>query len=324
MENKQLLYQLQMEGIVPVVKLNDSKHAVALAKALSKGGIHCAEITFRTDAAEESIRLIAKELPDFLVGAGTVLSAEKADIAIKAGAKFIVTPGLNPEVVKHCLTNNYPIVPGCSSPSDIEQALSLGLTHSKFFPAEVAGGINALKAFQGPYASICFMPTGGVNEANMNTYLGLKNVFCCGGTWMVKDELIQQERFDEITELSRRAVQHMHNYRIDHMGIACDNENEANENASYLANMFHLDTKDAGPGIFAGSLVEFMKTKNDAIYGHLAVACNNVERAMYQLKLLGYTFNEESARYDNNGHCFLIYLNETINHFAIHLIENKE
>ena len=203
----QILEQLGTYGIVPVVVLQDAAKAEPLAEALCKGGLACAEVTFRTDAAEESIRIMSEKFPEMLVGAGTVLTTEQADRAVKAGAKFIVSPGLNPEVVKWCQAHEVPVIPGIVTPTEMEQAIGLGLTMVKFFPAEAAGGVKMIKALSAPYGNVRFMPTGGIDPANMEDYLSFQKVFACGGSWMVKKDLIQAGSFDRITELSRQAVQ---------------------------------------------------------------------------------------------------------------------
>mgnify|MGYP000925821421 FL=1 len=201
-----ILKQIGDYGIVPVVKIDDAKDAIPLAKALKDGGLPVAEITFRTAAAEEAISNISKEFPELLVGAGTVLSVEQVKKSVNAGAKFIVSPGFNPEVVKYCIDNEIPITPGCSNPTDIEMALGFGLEVVKFFPAESFGGIKTLKAISAPYGMIKFIPTGGINVNNINDYLSFSKVLACGGSWMVKDELIKKGNFGEITRLAREAV----------------------------------------------------------------------------------------------------------------------
>jgi len=168
--------------------------------------LNCAEITFLTDAAEESIKRISKEFPDMLIAAGTVLTPKQADAAMSAGATFIVSPGLNPIVVKHCIDKGYPIIPGVCTPSEVEQAMSLGLRYLKFFPAEAAGGVKMVKAMAAPYTMIRFMPTGGINAVNIADYLSAKCVFACGGSWMVPSEKIAEGKFDEIEDLTAEAV----------------------------------------------------------------------------------------------------------------------
>lgn len=202
----QILEEIEKIGIIPVVVLEAAEKAVPVAKALQAGGINCAEVTFRTAAAEEAIRNITREMPEMLVGAGTVLTTEQADRAIAAGARFIVTPGYNPRVVDHCIEKNIPIVPGCMDTHAIEMALEAGLDTIKFFPAEAAGGLSMIKALAGPYVNLKFMPTGGINAGNLTEYLSFKKVIACGGSWMVKPALVKAGNYDEITRLTEEAV----------------------------------------------------------------------------------------------------------------------
>ena len=200
------LKEIGHTGIVPVVVLNKVTDAVLLADALIKGGLPCAEVTFRTDAAEESIREIAKKFPEMFVGAGTVLTTEQVDRAIGAGAKFIVSPGFNPKVVEYCIKNNYPICPGIMTPTELEMALGFGLDVVKFFPAENAGGLKMIKAMAAPYTMMKFMPTGGINATNIRDYLACDKILACGGSWMVKGDLISAGKFDEIQKLTSEAA----------------------------------------------------------------------------------------------------------------------
>jgi 2-dehydro-3-deoxyphosphogluconate aldolase/(4S)-4-hydroxy-2-oxoglutarate aldolase len=186
---------------------------VPLAKALKAGGIPCAEITFRTAQGEEAIRRISGEMPDILLGAGTVLTTDQADRAIAAGAKFIVSPGFNPKVVAYCISKSYLIIPGCSNPSDIEQALEHGLEVVKFFPAEQGGGLDYIKAVAAPYTQVRFMPTGGINAGNFGKYIAYDRILACGGSWMVSADLINAGNFEKITSLSKEAVEIMHQCR---------------------------------------------------------------------------------------------------------------
>ena len=194
-------------GVIPVVVLNDAKDALPLAKALYDGGLPCAEVTFRTAAAEESIRIMSEQFPEMLVGAGTVLTTEQVDRAVAAGAKFIVSPGMNPRIVKYCVEKGILITPGCANPSDIEQALENGLDVVKFFPAEPAGGLKMIKAMAAPYVGVKFMPTGGINTTNVREYLAYDRILACGGSWMVKGSLVDAGEFDKIEELTREAVE---------------------------------------------------------------------------------------------------------------------
>ena len=194
-------------GIVPVIAIDDADKAVPLAKALVKGGLPAAEVTFRTAAAEEAIKRIVAEVPEMLVGAGTVLTKEQADRAIAAGVKFIVSPGLNPKVVKYCVDKGIPVTPGCSNPSDVEVAIELGLEVVKFFPAEPAGGLKMIKAMAAPYTGLKFMPTGGINATNVKEYLAYDKILACGGSWMVKGSLVEAGEFDKIEAMTKEAVE---------------------------------------------------------------------------------------------------------------------
>ena len=202
-----MLAQLSLAGLVPVIKIKNALDAVPLCQALKNGGLPVAEITFRTDAAEEAIARVHEALPDILLGAGTVLTCEQADRAWKAGAGYIVSPGLNPTVVAHCVEKGYPVLPGCANPSDIETAISFGLKTVKLFPAEALGGLKLIKAMSAPYGDIHFVPTGGIKEKNLGDYLAFSKIAACGGSWMVKGDMIKAGDFDKIKALCAEAVE---------------------------------------------------------------------------------------------------------------------
>ena len=193
-------------GIIPVVVLEDAKDAEPLGRALVEGGLPAAEVTFRTAAAEESIRIMAENFPEMLVGAGTVLTIDQAERAVKAGAKFIVSPGFDPVIVQWCLDRDVPVCPGIQTPSELISAVKMGLDHVKFFPAENAGGLSMINAVGAAFPNVKFMPTGGVNTANAPEYLKSSRIFCCGGTWMVKGNMIKAGEFDKIKEITAGAA----------------------------------------------------------------------------------------------------------------------
>lgn len=201
----EILNQFEKIGIIPVVVLDDAKDAYKLGEALMEGGLPCAEVTFRTKAAKEAIKIMSKEFPNMLVGAGTVLTIEQVDEAVSNGAKFIVSPGINPKVVKYCVDNNITITPGTCNPTNVETALEFGLDVVKFFPAEAAGGLKYIKAIAAPYTGVRFMPTGGINEQNVSDYLSYDRIIACGGSWMVKGDLIKAGDFNKIKELTKEA-----------------------------------------------------------------------------------------------------------------------
>jgi len=204
-----MLQKIQAIGklaLVPVVQIEHSKDATNLGKALLDGGLPCAEITFRTEPAEEAIKSIAASMPEIILGAGTVLTSAQAEKAVSAGAQFVVSPGFNPKVVDWCLNHEVPVIPGVATPTEIEMALDKGLTILKFFPAQAVGGIEMLKAISAPYVGVKFIPTGGINAQNLANYLKLPMVFACGGSWFVKADLISNGNFKEITRLTKEAV----------------------------------------------------------------------------------------------------------------------
>lgn len=200
-----MIEEIGKAGIVPVVALHDADAACALADALCEGGLPCAEITLRTEAALDSIRALAGR-DKFLLGAGTVHSVDQAKASVDAGARFIVTPGFNPRTVSWCIENQVPVFPGIATPSDLEMALEHGLEVLKFFPAEALGGVKTLKALSGPYHTLRFIPTGGIGPGNLVEYLQLPCVLACGGSWMVKAELLASGAWDEVTRLTAEAL----------------------------------------------------------------------------------------------------------------------
>lgn len=317
----EVLNRIGKMGIVPVIKLDDAKDAVPLAKALCDGGLPCAEVTFRTAAAEESIRLMKQAFPGMLIGAGTVLTTEQVDLAVKAGAVFIVSPGLNPKVVRYCVERNIPVTPGCSNPSDIEAALELGLEVVKFFPAEAAGGLVMIKAMSAPYVTMKFLPTGGINAKNLTSYLDFPKVLACGGSWMVSDDLVKAGEFDKITALTKEAVTQMLGFELRHIGINAADENEADQVAFSFERLFGFVKNVGNSSIFAGTGIEVMKKPYLGQKGHIAIQTNYIERAIFHLEAQGFTFNEESRKHGKNDKLTAIYLNEEIGGFAVHLVQ---
>ncbi len=317
-----ILEQIQKIGIVPVVVINDEKDAVPLAKALCAGGLPCAEVTFRTAAAAGAIKAMTEAFPNMCVGAGTVLNAQQVDAAVEAGAKFIVSPGLNPNTVKYCIEKNVPITPGTSSPSDIEAAIELGLDVVKFFPAEQSGGLAKIKAMAAPYVNMKFMPTGGINAKNITSYLDFPKIIACGGSWMVPGDLIAAGEWDKIEQLTREAVQTMLGFELAHVGVNAENEEEAMKAANRFAFLFGMPAKVGNSSIFAGSALEVMKTPYLGKSGHIAIRTNYIDRAVnYMESVLGVKFNEESAKRDAKGALKAIYLDEEIGGFAVHLVQ---
>jgi 2-dehydro-3-deoxyphosphogluconate aldolase/(4S)-4-hydroxy-2-oxoglutarate aldolase len=280
-----------------------------------------AEITFRSAAAEEAIRRVHTELPEVILGAGTVLTTQQADRAIAAGATYIVSPGLNPVVVKHCVDKGVPVVPGCANPSDIEIALSLGLKTVKFFPAEALGGLPLIKAMSAPYGDVRFLPTGGVNEANLLDYLSFPKVVACGGSWMVDQKAIAAKDWARIESLTRSAVSLMLGFEIMHIGINSGSPEQAMKDAEAICNLLGWTVKDGNSSVFAGTGFEMMKKTLCGKNGHVAIGCNDVRRARWHLERRGFVFDEKLAFFDANGKMKSIYLKDDIAGFAFHLLQ---
>lgn len=308
-------------GIVPVVKIDNAKDALPLGKALLKGGLPVAEITFRTAAAEEAISNLTKDLPEILVGAGTVLTVDQVKRAIGAGAKFIVSPGFNPTVVKYCVDNDIPITPGCSNPTDIEMALDYGLEVVKFFPAEAFGGLAALKSISAPYGMIKYIPTGGINAGNVNQYLSFNKVLACGGSWMVKGELITEGNFDEIVRLTREAVSLMLGFDLAHIGINMPDAESSLSVTRKFASIFNLPLKEGNSSNFAGTGIEVNKSMGLGKNGHIAIKTNNINRAIAYLQRNGIDIDMSTAKGPTGGPLVAVYLKDEIGGFAIHLLQ---
>jgi 2-dehydro-3-deoxyphosphogluconate aldolase/(4S)-4-hydroxy-2-oxoglutarate aldolase len=320
---ERVLEELGNIGIVPVIKIDDAEKAVPLARALAAGGIPCAEVTFRTAVGEEAMRRINAEVPGVLLGAGTVLSTDQVDRAIGAGAKFIVSPGFNPKVVAHCVGKGIPIVPGCSNPSDIEQALEFGLGVVKFFPAEQSGGLEYIKAVAAPYTQLKFMPTGGINLQNIAAYAAYDRIVACGGSWLAGADLINAGEFEKITLLCKEAVKAILGFSVAHFGINTKDAEAALKAANLLGALFDLPLKDGASSVFAGGQIEIMKAPGLGTHGHIGIGANSLSRAIAWFERQGIRFNQASAKIDGKGNIAVIYLEEEIAGFAVHLVQKK-
>jgi 2-dehydro-3-deoxyphosphogluconate aldolase/(4S)-4-hydroxy-2-oxoglutarate aldolase len=316
----EVLKQIGELGLVPVVKIERADDALPLGKALIEGGLPVAEITFRTAAAEEAIATLTRELPDLLVGAGTVLTVDQIKKAVGAGARFIVSPGFNPKVVDYCIEKNIPVTPGLNSPTVLEVALEKGLEVVKYFPAESSGGLKFLKDMAAPYSGIRFIPTGGINADNLNLYLAYNRVHACGGSWMVKADLISSGRFDEITRLVREAVSRMLGFDFAHLGINEESEEKAIDAANDLSELFNFPVKIGTSSVFAGTGFEVTKKPFLGKKGHIAIATNNIDRAIAYLKRKGISIVPETAK-EKGGKLRAVYVNKEVSGFAIHLLQ---
>jgi 2-dehydro-3-deoxyphosphogluconate aldolase / (4S)-4-hydroxy-2-oxoglutarate aldolase len=314
-----VLEEIGLAGIVPVIAIEKAEDAEPLAQALIEGGLPCAEVTFRTAAAKESMGNIAKKFPAMLLGAGTVLTVDQVKTAVGVGAKFIVSPGLNPKVVEYCLANNIPVTPGVATPSEIEVALGFGLEVVKFFPAEANGGLEFLKAISAPYKNIKFIPTGGIDEENLLSYLKFSRIHACGGSWMVKSELISHKKFDEIKRLTSQAVNLMLGFDLRHIGINTPDVDQATQISQQLQKVFGFTSKDTPGSIFVGTQFEVMKRTYVGAHGHIAIATHSVERAIAHLGRRGISIKPETKN-EQEGRLQSVYLDIEFGGFAFHLI----
>ncbi len=317
-----ILKKIHGIGIVPVIALENVEDAAPLAQALCNGGLPVAEVTYRTACAHDAMIEMKKACPQMLVGAGTVLTKEQVDSALDAGAEFIVSPGLNPEIVRYCQEKNVPILPGTANASDIEVALSLGLTAVKFFPAEPLGGIKMISALAAPYTQMKFMPTGGVSPKNMKDYLSNPKIIACGGTWMIDKKAMQEKNFAKIEELTRQAVREMLEIKIKHIGINVPTA-EAKATAEMMARLFQGVVSETSKGYFGSPLIEVMNEGfHVGTHGHIAMGVSSTERAMAYFKALGYEFDEESVTYDAHGDAKFAYFKGEFAGFGVHLVNN--
>ena len=310
---------IEDHGIVPVVRIEKAEDALPLGNALCEGDLPLAEITFRTAAAEEVIRTLTEGMPELIVGAGTVLTTGQAQKAILAGARFIVSPGFNPKVVSFCREQGVPVIPGVNSPTQIEAAMECGLGVMKFFPAEESGGAAFLKAVAAPYEGIKFIPTGGINPANLVSYLSLTNVIACGGSWMVKGDLISAGKFEEVTRLTAEAVRILLGFELSHVGINEENAENAGRSAELFSRLFHFPVAEGQTSFFVGKMeIEIQKGSGRGEKGHLALATNDVSRALFHLKRRGVRPIAGTEK-EQDGKTIFVYLDREIAGFAVHL-----
>ena len=312
--------RLGSNAVVPVVVLDDAKDAVATANALLAGGIDVMEITFRTAAAPEAIKAVAESCPDMLVGAGTVLDLDQCKKAVDMGAKFIVSPGFDPEVVAWCVEHSITVTPGCVTPTEIMAALKFGVKVIKFFPANVYGGLNAMKNLSAPFGGIKFIPTGGVNAQNIGEYAVAPFIHTVGGSWVCTKADIAAGNFDKITALCREAVANSLGFEVAHVGINTADEAAALDVADRYGKVFGFGVKNGSSSAFAGSGIEVMKSMYLGRSGHLAVSTNNIGRAIAHLEKNGFAVDMDTAKYKGDK-LMAVYLKDEIGGFAVHLLQ---
>lgn len=315
-----VLERLGNAGIVPVVVIEDVKNALPTAKALLDGGVDVMEITLRTKAGLDSIRAVAESCPEMLVGAGTVLTLEQCKQCVDAGAKFIVSPGFDRELVKWCMGNNVAVTPGCVTPSEITEAMALGVNVLKFFPANVYGGLPAMKSLAGPFGSVKFIPTGGVNGQNVGEFAAASFVHAVGGSWLCDKADIAAGNFDKITALCNEARQGLLGFELAHVGINATDSDESLAVAQLFNNAFGFAINSGSSSNFAGSGIEVLKSIFLGKNGHIAIRTNSIPRALAHLAKRGINVDMETAKYKGDK-MIAVYLKDEIGGFAIHLLQ---
>lgn len=315
-----VLEKLELGGIIPVVILDDPNDVDSLAKALVDGGMTSVEVTFRTPAALQAIKLMARYKSSLELGAGTVLSVDQVKAAVDAGASFIVSPGLNRSVLEYCLQQRIPVLPGVATPTEASAVLEYGLKVAKFFPAEANGGVPFLKAMGAPFKDLKFVPTGGIDETNLLSYLRLPQVLACGGSWMVKPELLREKKFDVIRALSEKAIALMLGFDLRHIGINCESAEAAQRTSSVISKMLRFPQRETPGSIFVGTQFELMKTPYLGKHGHIALATNFIERAIAYLDRNGVKIKPETQS-EKDGKVSTVYLDVDVEGFAVHLVQ---
>ena len=315
-----VLSRLAAAGVVPVVVLDNAADAVPTAKAMVAGGIDVMEITFRTAAAADSIRAVAAEVPEMLVGAGTVLNLEQCKLAVECGAKFIVSPGYDEETVAWCVENGVAVTPGCVTPTEIMAALRHGLKVVKFFPANIYGGLNAIKALAGPFVGLKFIPTGGVNQQNLGEFVSNPSIHAVGGSCVCPKADIAAHNFDKITQLCAEARRGVMGFELAHVGINCESADESLAVCEELEKAFDFEVKTGNSSNFASTGVEVMKSMYLGKNGHLAVRTNKIETAIAELTKRGFAVDMDTAKYKGDR-MVAVYLKNEIGGFAVHLLQ---
>lgn len=314
-----VLKRLAQSGVVPVVVLEEAKDAVPTAKAMLAGGIDVMEITFRTAAAADSIKAVAQECPDMVVGAGTVINLEQCKLAVECGAKFIVSPGYDEETVAWCCDNGIPVTPGCVTPTEIMMALNHGLKVLKFFPANVYGGLSAIKSLAGPFGGVKFIPTGGVNAQNLAEFISSPYIHAVGGSWICPKADIAAGNFDKITALCKEARKTLLGFEVAHIGINTPDADAAMDVCKAFNDAFDFNVKQGNSSNFASTGVEVMKTMFKGANGHIAIRTNKMIPAIAEMERRGYELDMDSVKDKNNIKA--VYFKNEIGGFAVHLLQ---
>lgn len=312
--------RLHNAAIVPVVAIDCAANAVPTACALLDGGVDVMEITFRTEAAADSIKAVAKECPKMFVGAGTVVTLDQCKEAVSCGAQFIVSPGFNDEIVSWCIEHRIAVIPGCVTPTEIMRAVSYGISVVKFFPANVFGGLAAMKALSAPFGNIKFIPTGGINGKNLDEYISAPFIHAVGGSWLCSKEDISAHNFDKITALCKEARKIALGFAVAHIGVNAVDSNTSMEICRQLNEAFGFVTKEGNSSNFSSSAIEVMKSQYLGESGHIAIHTTSIPRAAEELRKRGFELDMSTAKYKGDR-MMAVYLKQQFGGFAVHLLQ---
>ncbi len=316
-----MLEKLGLMGVVPVVVLDRVEDAVPLANAMKDGGVPCYEITLRTAAALDSISAIAGLNDEsMLIGAGSVVTLDNCKDALAAGANFIVSPGLNPKVVEYCQERGIPVLPGCVTPTEIMMAMELGLDTVKFFPANVYGGLSAMKALSGPFPNMKFVPTGGVSASNLAEYLAAPFIHAVGGSWLCAKADVNAGKFDAITAYCRQARDAVLGFELAHIGINTQDQDASMSICTALNQAFNLPIKQGNSSNFVSGGIEVMNSPYLGTNGHIAIRTNSIPRALVELEAKGFKVDPTTAKFKGDK-MVAVYLEQEFGGFAVHLLQ---
>lgn len=320
MEKEMVMDRIRQSGVVPVAVIDKLEHAVPLAKAMVAGGIDVIEVTLRTPTALDCIRSIARDCPEMLVGAGTVVTLDQCRQAVDSGANFIVSPGFNPKVVTWCVENGVAVVPGCVTPSEITAALELGLKVVKFFPSNIYGGLDAMRALAGPFPQVEFIPTSGIKADNIGQFLRASFICAAGGSWVCPRPDIEAGNFEKITQFCADTRRKVLGFEIVHIGMNYSSPQEAKEVAMDLSHAFGFPyLPGAGSSDFSSRFVELKKEGGRGTHGHIAIGTNCLPAAIAEMRRRGVEIDEDTWTYEN-GRLIAVYLKKEIGGFAYHLM----
>lgn len=315
-----VLQTIRSYGIVPVLGLKNPATAAAVAESLQAGALPLLEVTMRAPQAMDCLRIIKETYPQMLVGAGTILRSQQVDEADAAGADFLVAPGLNPKVVTRAAELGLPIVPGCSTATEIEAGMELGLSTFKFFPSENLGGLATIRQLCGPYRDISFVPTSGISLQNISDYLSYDRIAAVGGSFMAPAAMVDAEDWAGITALCQEAVRRALGFRLAHVGINGKDRSEALQMAHWFSDRFGFSVRPNEKSVFADKLIECCDSDFPGTAGHIAIGTNNADRAYAWLQRKGIPAREEFCFRDSGGHLTSFYLEEEICGFAVHVM----